>query len=408
LELSFFDKIMIATVSIAFVVCLMHRMLVDGSPHSAMTRPTSEGMRQRAQGETSSSSYVNLLMVGNSYTSINNLTDTIQSMLHHENSAVVNVTNYTIGAAHLKDYSDPIDPFENVLKEQPWNWVVLQEQSEIPGLFYTELADEWIASNEAIMLLDQAIRREGAGTILFQTWGRLHHDDNPSEAIHRMYDSYDHHQSKIIEGYNKYQKMLWTMDRPVLIAPVGLAFKAIHDAMVDQGLDPEVDGGEFSLLYDEDASHPSIRGSYLAACVIIGTITGQEVNKYNWEAPGIDIRVQERLRQVAATTISTFCQSCYHTRNDKPYIPKEQQSSSQSSSHSSSSSFSRILLFTFVALVGSLAWKKRDHLRHALMPMTDRNTSMSRDDFEYSQLSSGDTNAMAMELTSNPQIFHVE
>jgi hypothetical protein len=393
---------MIATVSIAVVVFLMHRMLVDGSHHSAMTRPTSTGMQQQAQGETSSSSSMNLLMVGNSYTSANNLTDTIQTMLQHGNSAEVNVTNYTMGAAHLTDYSNPIDPFENVLKERPWTWVVLQEQSEVPGLFYTELANEWIASNEALLLLDEAIRLEGAETILFQTWGRLHHDDNPSESIHRVYDSYDHHQSRITEGYNKYQKMLWTHDRYVLIAPVGLAFKAIHDAMVNQGLDPEDDDGEFALLYDEDGSHPSIRGSYLAACVIIGTITGQEVNKYNWEAPGIDIRVQQLLRQVAATTISSFCQSCYDKKTAKPYIPKEQQSSSQSSSPA----FSRILLFTFVALVGSLAWKKREHLRHALMPLTDRNTLRRRDDFAYSQLSPGDSNAMAMELTSNPQIFH--
>jgi hypothetical protein len=101
--------------------------------------------------------------------------------------------------------------------------------------------------------------------------------------------------------------------------------------MVDQGLDPEDDDGEFGLLYDEDGSHPSIRGSYLASCVIIGTITGEAVNKYNWEAPGIDIRVQERLRQVAATTLSNFCQSCYDNKNERAYVPKEQESSSQSS-----------------------------------------------------------------------------
>lgn len=404
-ELNLLSLIMIAAFSIAFAILLIQIVSADGSHYSAMTRPISAGIRQEAKDEEelTSSSGANMLMVGNSYTAANNLTAIVQSMLQHRRGAEVYVTNRTVGGAHLKEFSDPIEPFESLLKERPWDWVVLQEQSEVPGLFQTEYSLEWIASSRAILDLDRAITSAGAQTILFQTWGRLHHDDNPTESIHQLYDSFDHHQARIDEGYNKYQKALARQDRRTLIAPVGLAFKAIHDSVVEQGLDPEDDDGDFALLYEEDGSHPSIVGSYLASCVIIGTATGEDLRQYTWDAPGIPVGVQERLRQVATTTVSDFCQECIN-KNPKAYIPKEQEAAPPSSSLP----FRHILLFALVAVTGSLAWKKQDYLRQALVPLTERQTLMRNDDFAYSQLLPADDTGMAMELISNPQVLHID
>eukprot|EP00980_Cylindrotheca_fusiformis_P004150 scaffold909_cov135-Cylindrotheca_fusiformis.AAC.7 len=381
-----------AIILIAAVMLLMQTMAVEASHSSAMMRPE---MHQREDGEAQS----NLLLVGNSYTSSNGLMFTLESMLRHGRSPTAFVASSTLDGAHLSAFSNPIDGFLGLLRNRSWNWVVLQEQSEVPGLYYTEYASEWFTSVEALLNLTHAIYDAGSQPILFQTWGRLHHDDNPTETIHMLYNSYDHHQSRIVEGYNKYQKMLAKVGRPALIAPVGLAFKAIHDSMIEQGRDPEDSDGEFALLYDEDGSHPSARGSYLAACVIIGTITGDDVTQYTWEAPALSEGTRERLRRVAATTVSNFCQNCTD-RAYKEYIPKDHQSSSNSSSL-----LRYIFLFSALAAAVGLAWKNQHHFRHALTPLIRRNDFVGQDDFGYAPLSLADDAAMVTELTSSRDGF---
>ncbi|CAJ1959356.1 unnamed protein product [Cylindrotheca closterium] len=352
-----------------------------------------------------------LFMVGNSYVSTNNLTDIIKNMLDHSSfssSASLGVNlpliteTFDKGGAKWRDLTfDPAN-FTATLHAHEYRWVVLQEQSETPGLYDSMYQSEFSDSKTSVKTLDNLIRHIGSAqgttnTILFQTWGRLHHDDNPTPEIQALFDSFLHHQYRIAVGYREYQKFISTPERPVLIAPVGYAFQAIHDGMEAEGLDPEQEGGRFSNLYIEDGSHPSEQGSYLAASVLVGILTGQDPRQFDWDYPLVPQDIQKYLRDVAHATISNFCQTCNVTPNKMPYISPEEQAA-MDARRRSSSFFTKFLHFVFWCGVigggGFLAMVKRERLRLAWRRQLVRNAwgrsstvSSTGNSFGYAPLS---------------------
>jgi len=78
-----------------------------------------------------------------------------------------------------------------------------------------------------------------------------------------------------------------------LVVPAGLAFaKAI-------GRDPKVN------LYNPDKRHPSLAGSYLAACVIYAAVHGKNPVG-NSHKGGLDPKLADFLQQVAADTVKEY------------------------------------------------------------------------------------------------------
>lgn len=352
-----------------------------------------------------------LFMVGNSYVEANNLTDIIRNMLEHSSSSsginlpIVTETFDRGGARWLDLASDPAN-FTFTLDKHEYRWVVLQEQSEIPGLYDSKFENEFGDSKESVKTLNRLIQESGnlqgtTRTILFQTWGRFHHDDNPTPEIAALFDSFSHHQYRVAFGYREYQKTISTPERPVLIAPCGFAFQAIHDGMEAQGLDPEQEGGKFANLYIGDGSHPSEQGSYLAASVLIGTLTGQDPRKFDWDYPLVPREIQKYLRDVAHETIAHFCQTCDVTPDQKmPYLSPEERAAMNSMSFLEK--FLRMVLWCGVLGGGGfLAVKKRERLRLAWRRQIVRNawgrTSSLQNSFGYAPLSQG-RNGVDMEL----------
>jgi len=356
-----------------------------------------------------------LFMVGNSYVSTNNLTEIVKNMLEYSSSSSSSGVKLPIitetfdkGGARWWDLASDPKNFTDTLHAHEYRWVVLQEQSETPGLYDSEYENEFIDSKTSVKTLDNLIRQSGNAqgttkTILFQTWGRLHHDNNPTPEIARMYDSFSHHQYRLAVGYREYQKTISTPERPVLIAPVGYAFQAIHDGMEAEGLDPEQEGGRFSNLYIEDGSHPSEQGSYLAASVLVGMLTEQDPRKFDWDYPLVPQEIQKYLRDVAHETIANFCQTCNVTPNHKmPYISPEERAAMDA--RKSSSFFSKFIHFVFWCGVigggGFLAVKKREQMRQAWRRQLVRNawgrTSSTTNNFGYAPL--GQQGAADMEL----------
>jgi hypothetical protein len=114
-----------------------------------------------------------------------------------------------------------------------YDYVILQEQSTLPVKNAARFA-------ENVRLFDEAIKKAGARTALYMTWARQHAPQT-QQAITDAYTTIGRHLGAII-------------------VPVGLAwqkFVADHDRPV---------------LYDRDQSHPSLAGSYLAACVFLSAL----------------------------------------------------------------------------------------------------------------------------------------
>ncbi|MDP6935301.1 MAG: hypothetical protein QGG40_20445, partial [Myxococcota bacterium] len=62
------------------------------------------------------------------------------------------------------------------------------------------------------------------------------------------------------------------------------------------------DGSLFTQLYSSDGSHPSLAGSYLTACVVFSTLTGQSTVGLA-DAVDLDAELRLSLQQAASSTV---------------------------------------------------------------------------------------------------------
>ena len=178
-----------------------------------------------------------------------------------------------------------------------WDYVVLQDQSQIPG--FQRSNSEWTDSKNGSILLAGAIEDEGSQTILMMTWGRRNGDPmNPT-----LYNNFTTMQDRLEDGYLDYRDNITAAGHTAWIAPVGLAFKHVHDTnMLTLGANVTSPGSTFYDLYSSDGSHPSMAGSYLAACVLYATMTGESPVGSN-DTVALNATVKLELQQAAAATV---------------------------------------------------------------------------------------------------------
>src|SRR5207248_11126284 len=82
---------------------------------------------------------------------------------------------------------------DKLLKEIHWNYVVLQEQSQIPAFSRSQRLEEMYPYARK---LDAKIRERGSRTVLFMTWGYKHGDQRNISV-----DTYAYMQRRLRQGY---------------------------------------------------------------------------------------------------------------------------------------------------------------------------------------------------------------
>ena len=123
-------------------------------------------------GNNSSSNPANVLMYGNSYIYTNNVDTILQDILTAtgtHNSTVSKVG----GGMTLKNHWDKInttsDTWNTTLTDvvHDWDYVVLQDQSQIPGFYRTE--PSWIDSKDSAVEIAQVVENESSEVVLMMT-----------------------------------------------------------------------------------------------------------------------------------------------------------------------------------------------------------------------------------------------
>jgi uncharacterized membrane protein len=219
-----------------------------------------------------SASVSDVLTFGNSYTSANGLSSMLEELLRSADSPS-NTSDFTSGGWTIADHWDDVNTSGSAqnlsLASGVWDTVVVQDQSQIPGFLRT--SSDWLASKNGSIHLADRIDSEGAAMMLMMTWGRRSGDAmNPT-----LYPNYTVMQDRLEEGYIDYRDNIsLSTSAEIYIAPVGLAFKHIHDSIVASGGNPQSPTSTFYGLYTADGSHPSTSGSYLTACVLFAALTG--------------------------------------------------------------------------------------------------------------------------------------
>jgi hypothetical protein len=186
-----------------------------------------------------------VLFIGNSYTYFHNLPEIVQTLAAGMTPARrVEVERVTVGGATLFSHWTNGRALA-ALRGSHWDYVVLQEQSTLGG---NKATHDPIVTNPNqylwpyVRLFDDEIKKQGAKTVLMQTWGRK------SSPV--SYDAL------------AYAYMTIGRERQALVIPAGRAWQLAQAATARQEL----------TLYEPDGSHPSPVGSYLAALTVLSAL----------------------------------------------------------------------------------------------------------------------------------------
>mmetsp|Transcript_1774 Transcript_1774/g.3750 ORF Transcript_1774/g.3750 Transcript_1774/m.3750 type:complete len:379 (-) Transcript_1774:48-1184(-) len=214
-----------------------------------------------------------ILFLGNSYTSNNNLASRVKHLFDSAGISAT-VTALTRGGWKLYQHADSAETagseWNLALTTKTYDFVVLQDQSQVPS-FYGVNSPEYTASQQGAIRLDSMIKDAGAKTIFFLTWGYLGGDSRNTW----LSPDYPSMQTNLENGYGLYADSVTSDQRKPYLSPVGLAYRAIYNEILEGGGTPTVQGSDFFNLYSSDGSHPSTQGTYLASCVMFSTMAGE-------------------------------------------------------------------------------------------------------------------------------------
>jgi hypothetical protein len=190
------------------------------------------------------SACVRVLFIGNSYTYVNDLPSVFREIAR---AAGQNVETSTVanGGETLAQHAASSDDRQAIGGSQ-WQYVVLQEQSEIPSVESLRQSDMYPATRSLVA----DVRAAGATPILLETWA--HRDGWSDYGL-----TFTTMQAAIDQGYATMAGEL-----KVSIAPAGQVWQLVSSH------DPGIE------LWQSDGSHPTPAGTFLAACALYTRIFG--------------------------------------------------------------------------------------------------------------------------------------
>ena len=204
-----------------------------------------------------------VLFIGNSYTQANELPQMVADIAQSMGEGIEYSSNTPGGCTfemHCHNQS------MTMICESGWDFVVLQEQSQLPAFpmdsvemyvfpFAQQLVDSVYAHNPC------------AEPMFFMTWGRKNGD---TEFGYPPMDTYVGMDSLL---YARYMQM--GEDNDASVCPVGRVWHYLRDY-----------NGEIEL-YMMDESHPSLAGTYAAACAFYTMFFGRDPDSISHNA-GLD------------------------------------------------------------------------------------------------------------------------
>jgi len=204
-----------------------------------------------------------VLFIGNSYTGVNNLPLLVQNIAIDMGDVLVYDSN-TPGGFRLMNHATHTTTL-NKINAQAWDYVVLQAQSQETSWSNAQMQTELYPYAAA---LSNAIRANNdcAQPMFYMTWGRENGDSSNCGSAPWVC-TYEGMDDAIKNTYN-----FMAANNEAEVAPVGAVWRYIRTHY------PTID------LYAADGSHPSLEGSYAAACVFYTMIYKKDPLGINWNS----------------------------------------------------------------------------------------------------------------------------
>jgi hypothetical protein len=202
---------------------------------------------------------VRALFLGNSYVDANNLPLLVKNAAASAGDTLIYAENCPGGYTFSNHLNDPLSLAQ--MAEPQWDYVIIQQQSVMGAAVCNEPAN--IAPNafepnnlQSVSDLKLLIDAEGATPMLYMTWGRKNGEASlcaqfPQAGYYCTYQGMD---SLLQKNYRQMAGPNMWFEERLPLAAVGAVWRFVRENH------PEIE------LYSSDGSHPSIAGSYLAAC----------------------------------------------------------------------------------------------------------------------------------------------
>jgi len=203
-----------------------------------------------------------VLFIGNSFTARNNVPKLI-AQLAEARGRQLQYQLIQAGGASLRMHWNK-DDAQKAIQQTRYDYVALQKQSTLP-------VKNALRFHENVRLFDEVIKASGAKTALYLTWARQTAPET---------------QTAITNAYTAIGEELGAT-----IVPAGVAWQNFlrkHKQLV---------------LHDKDQSHPTLAGSYLAACVFFAVLFGENPTGIASDLKGLTQAEAELLQKTAWATV---------------------------------------------------------------------------------------------------------
>jgi hypothetical protein len=199
-----------------------------------------------------------VLFIGNSFTARNDLPGLVARLAAAWGKGLEHRL-IQAGGASLRAHWNAGEA-ATVIRDGRYDAVVLQEQSTLPVKNPARM-------HENVRLFDGEIAATGARTILYMTWARR----NAPESQRAIADAY--------AGIGR--------ELGATVAPVGLAWELF------------LRDNDRPVLHHRDQSHPTVAGSYLAACVFLAALFRENPVGVGDDVPGLSADDRAALQAAA-------------------------------------------------------------------------------------------------------------
>lgn len=239
-----------------------------------------------------------VLFIGNSYTYVNDLPSMIKQM-GESTGDLLDYQQVTSGGASFNSHCNTTGAME-MIGQGGWDAVVLQGQSQEPSFPWGQFMEQTYPY--ACQLADAIYEKNDCAEVVFyMTWGRKNGDSYNAQFFDSL-ATYEGMDDLLCARYT-----YMAQQNKASVSPVGKVWRKLRADY------PDIE------LYQSDESHPSVYGSYAAACTFYTLFFLKDPSLIATNL-SIDAATAQIIRDVAKTVVydSLYLYSCHSFISAKP------------------------------------------------------------------------------------------
>lgn len=221
-----------------------------------------------------------VFFIGNSYTQGNNLPALVSNIAQSMGDEMTYASNTPGGCTFEMHCSNA--SMETICRGG-WDFVVLQEQSQLPAFPIEQVEEKVFPFAERLVDSVYAFNPD-AEPMFFMTWGRKN-GDTEFGPLYPLMSTYEGMDSLLYERY-----MYMGAANNASVCPVGRVWHYLRDHH------SEIE------LYQLDGSHPSLAGSYAAACAFYTMLFHRDPDSVTYDA-GLSMRMAQLIRSAVHSVV---------------------------------------------------------------------------------------------------------